>query len=322
MTRLPIAALLVAATLFTRSADAAGELDAARRLTDEGRHGAALIEVDRHLKGSPEDAAGRFLRARLLVAVGRVDEAVTLYRRLAADLPGHPEPHNNLATLFAARGEVERARRELLAALATHPSYAAAFDNLQTLHARLASIAYRRALGNGEEESRPLKLVDLPAIHDLAPTPPLIAAAIPTPETPARPAADAPTTPAAGPAPNEPAADPAREVLHAVKDWAATWSAKDVRGYLAHYSTEYRPEELSREQWRAQRASRLTKPRSIRVTLKNLSVRVLTADTAQVVFEQGYQADNYRDRVSKRLTLKRTADGWKIIEEKTLSVLS
>lgn len=325
-----LAALLLTAASLTLSTSATADLAAAQRLADAGRTQAALSEVERHLNAHPTDPGGRFLRAHLLTRIGRDEEALTLYRQLAAELPRNPEPHNNLAAIFAARGEVEQARQSLLAALATHPSYAAAFDNLQALHGRLASIAYRRALGNGEGKAKqPLELTALSGIHQLAPTRPVVVATAPAthPTTAPKPHASTQPTPtappaAAKPSPKDPATDPAQTVLKLVKGWAAAWSAQDVTRYLAHYSDDYRPDGMSHRQWRAQRERRLTKPRAIRVTLKRLSVRVIAADTVHAVFEQSYRADTYHDRVRKRLTLKRLGDGWKIVTEQTLEVLS
>ena len=329
MTRPSLAAArIIAAIILTLSLNAAADLDEARRLAERGDTAAALRAVDNHLKASPDDIAGRFLRARLLTDSGRREAAAKLYRELAVELPDRPEPHNNLAALYAEEGEVERAREALLAALATHPSYAATFDNLQALHAHLAGIAYRRALGNGEGAPRaPLRLATLPAIHDLpAPPPVTVAAAEPQPApipaikpTPKPAPVAAPAKPE--PKPAKPATDPARGVLDAVKGWASAWSNKDVAGYLAHYAADYRPADMNRRRWVAQRKLRLSKPRTIQVTLKELRVRITGEDSAEALFEQRYRADTYKDRVRKQLTLKRGADGWKIVAEKTLAVL-
>ncbi|GAB6042743.1 L,D-transpeptidase Cds6 family protein [Endothiovibrio diazotrophicus] len=319
MTRIPLAGL-IAATLLAASFSAAADLAEARRLADQGRNDAALSAVEHHLREQPEDVAGRFLHARLLAATGHQQEAIRLYRRLADELPHNPEPRNNLAALYAARGEVERARQALLEALATHPSYATAFDNLQTLHARLASIAYRRALGGDDNDggsSEPLHLTALPAIHDLPHRPPaLVAARIP----------EGTPTPVATPSPQRQPPSNGEEgtiesIRRTVQAWAVAWSAKDVKGYLAHYAGNYRPEELTHAEWSAQRRVRLNKPRHIQVTLKKLQVRLTGPDSAEAVFEQSYNADSYADRVIKQLTLRRSADGWKIVVEQTLSVL-
>lgn len=57
-----------------------------------------------------------------------------------------PEPHNNLAALYAARGELDRAREALEDAVRALPSYSLANENLGDIHLRLAERAYQRAV--------------------------------------------------------------------------------------------------------------------------------------------------------------------------------
>jgi len=56
-----------------------------------------------------------------------------------------PEPHNNLAVLYAQKGELALARDELLLAIATAPDYALAHENLGDVYAQLAAEQYERA---------------------------------------------------------------------------------------------------------------------------------------------------------------------------------
>ena len=109
-----------------------------------------------------------------------------------------------------------------------------------------------------------------------------------------------------------------QEVIQAVQSWAAHWSAKDVAGYLASYTGDYRPSDLgSHKAWIAQRRLRITRPRYIKVALKNLRVELRGTDQAEVNFEQHYQSDKFRDRMHKTLRLQREQGRWLIVEEKT-----
>ena len=67
--------------------------------------------------------------------------------------------------------------------------------------------------------------------------------------------------------------------------------------------------------WSAQRRDRLAAASSVKVSVDNLDVSFPEAGTAKAEFTQGYQADNYRDRVRKTLTLSRTESGWRIVRE-------
>lgn len=124
---------------------AAEDLDRVQRLQREGGSATALVEAERHLAQEPRDAQMRFLRANLLADASRVLEAIDELQRLAQEFPSLPEPHNNLATLYAARGEYDKARASLEEALRLQPSYATAHENLGDVHAALAAQAYATA---------------------------------------------------------------------------------------------------------------------------------------------------------------------------------
>jgi Flp pilus assembly protein TadD len=115
-------------------------------LAAAGQQAEALERVQRLLVERPRDPQLRFLNGVLLVETGRPDDAADVFARLANDYPEIPEPHNNLAVLYAARGEYDKARAALDAALRANPDYAVAHLNLGDLHAQLARRSYERAL--------------------------------------------------------------------------------------------------------------------------------------------------------------------------------
>jgi predicted nucleic acid-binding Zn-ribbon protein len=129
------------------------------------------------------------------------------------------------------------------------------------------------------------------------------------------------STPASPALPSGAAQDSAaikQEVIQAVKSWAAHWSARDVAGYLASYTGNYRPPDMgSHNAWVAQRRLRITRPRYIKVALKNIRVELRGTDQAEVNFEQHYQSDKFRDRIHKTLRLQREQGRWLIVGEKT-----
>ncbi|NSL54279.1 TolC family outer membrane protein [Uliginosibacterium aquaticum] len=144
---------------------------------------------------------------------------------------------------------------------------------------------------------------DLPAYEPLD-----LAAAMAARPTPAK----APL-PAPSPAP-VPATIPA-QCEFAVQDWAAAWSAKDLKKYMGYYSNNFEPlTRADREDWRRFRAERLDKE-NISVEPRNLSVKQLTADTCEANFRQRYRSSDFNDDVDKRLVLKKEANAWRIIQE-------
>jgi Flp pilus assembly protein TadD len=139
-------------------AAAATALEQARRLFAEGKRDDALLVVNRALERSPRDAALRFTRGVMLGESGRADEALQVFIGLTQDFPELPEPHNNLATLYAARGELDKARVALEDAVRALPSYALAHENLGDVYLRMAQRAWARAADLDPRSDAPAKL--------------------------------------------------------------------------------------------------------------------------------------------------------------------
>ena len=330
------------------------DLASAQRLYEEGHADEALTEVDSLLQANAADPELRFLKGIIYAEQGRNDDAIEIFAALTQDYPELPEPYNNLAVLFAEKGEFEKARESLLAAIQTHPSYSTAHENLGDLYAKMASMAYDRALEEDKaNESARVKLSTVNGLFSIpqpqavanASSPPAASAAPPA-ATASRPAAPAheqpepampqpattvaaatPVRPSPSPAPVPPAPEtsststPAAattqsaDVTAAVERWRTAWSARDVQGYLGAYSSDYAPRGMTHDAWSAQRRERLAAASSVKVSVDNLAVSFPDAGTAKAEFTQGYQADNYRDRVRKTLTLARTESGWRIVRE-------
>ena len=120
---------------------------------------------------------------------------------------------------------------------------------------------------------------------------------------------------AADPPPPVVKTDPAADVLKSVQAWSAAWAAKNVRGYLAAYLPDYKPQGMSREAWEKQRLERIGKPRVIEVELSDVRVSVQDDSHASVSFAQRYRSDLYRDSTRKTLQLEKAGDAWLIASE-------
>lgn len=125
---------------------AAQALEQARKLYAQGKNDEALATIQAGLARAPGDVQLRFQRGVIEADSGRIDAAIETFSALAEDFPELPEPHNNLATLYAARGELDLARSALEDAIRALPSYALAHENLGDVRLRLAERAYQRAL--------------------------------------------------------------------------------------------------------------------------------------------------------------------------------
>ena len=126
--------------------------DDVERLIRNGQLDRASQASAEHLKKSPQDPQMRLLSSRILDAQGKSNEALTLLESLTLEFPELPEPHNNLAVLYARAGRVQDALESLNKALLARPDYAVALENLGDLHLSLALQAYQRA---GQSPSAP-----------------------------------------------------------------------------------------------------------------------------------------------------------------------
>ena len=165
--RSPLAFLAVAALMAApaaHAADAPGEsasapfeiseaarkayaqtMSEARELLARKQYDEAIARLDRLAAERPREPQARFLKAIALADQNKTDAALAVYRDLVADFPEMPEPHNNLAVLYAQKGALGLARDELLLAIRTAPDYAVARENLGDVYAQLAAEQYERA---------------------------------------------------------------------------------------------------------------------------------------------------------------------------------
>ena len=121
------------------------ELADAAKLIREGHYAEARAKVDAVLAGDAKNPQARFIRGVIETDEGDGDEAFATFQGLTEDYPELPEPHNNLAVIWAKRGRYDKARIELQAALAINPDYAIAHESLGDVYSRLAAGEFERA---------------------------------------------------------------------------------------------------------------------------------------------------------------------------------
>ena len=90
-----------------------------------------------------------------------------------------------------------------------------------------------------------------------------------------------------------------------MQGWAKAWSAKDVKGYLAHYAFDFEvPGGMTRAAWEKERADRIERPKSIDVTVKVLNAQASDSE-ATVTFRQSYKSDTLKSHNTKTETFSR-----------------
>ena len=346
------AGLLLIALALPVHADA---LQDASLLLKQGQKPQALEKIDQYLAGKPKDAQGRFLKGLILTEMARTPEAITVFTKLTEDYPELPEPYNNLAVIYAQQKNYEKAKQALEMAIRTHPSYATAHENLGDIYAQMASQAYDKALqidsGNASAQTKLAMIRDLmgsagrpgtarpvgKTSSGASATPPaklpeektVVAAAPKVVATAPKPIATAPKPIATVPAPAapvaaapvaaaKPAADMAdNEIAKTLDAWAAAWSKKNVKAYLAFYAKNFQtPGSISRASWEAERAQRINKPGGIQVDIENPRVSQDGPDRVTVRFRQHYRSASLKTSSNKVVVLVRNEGRWLIQQER------
>ena len=106
----------------------------------------AATQADTYLLTTPGDPQMQFLKGLIQRDQGKTDAAIATFKAMTQDFPELPEPYNNLAVLLASQNQIDKAREALELAVRANPDYATAQENLGDLYAKLASLAYLRAL--------------------------------------------------------------------------------------------------------------------------------------------------------------------------------
>ncbi|MDX8386013.1 MAG: tetratricopeptide repeat protein [Gallionella sp.] len=333
-------ALIGALLLSTSHLSQAANLTEANQLFRQGNYAQALAKTDAYLADTPQDAQGRFLKGLILTEQNKVQDAVIIFSSLIDDFPELPEPHNNLAVLYASQGEFDKARVSLEMAIRTHPSYSTAHENLGDIYAKMASQAYDRALqldrGNSATQTKLAMIQDLfdsNAQQALALPEPVKAAVIPV-KVAIAPVIAVPVVsvkaepPKPQPAPvalptkvasvDDGPTEQLTDVLDTVNAWAVSWSAQNVDEYLSHYAADFKPKgSTSLAMWEATRKKRVSAPKFIKVRINKPTVIFTDNTHATVKFHQSYRANHFKANNNKTLTLVKTDNTWLIQKERS-----
>lgn len=263
----------------------------------------ALDHANRYLANNPKDAQARFLKGLILADQGKTNDAIAVFTGLTEDYPELPEPYNNLAVLYASQSKYDAAKNALEMAIRAHPDYATAHENLGDLYAKMASIAYDKALAlDSKNAAARTKLATLQNMIQGQSHPPAAAKPAAAPK------------PAAKPESQPKPASPNNGVEAAIARWAHAWSARDADAYLAAYASDFTSDGLSRSDWEAQRRARIAAPKSISVDIGDLKIEQ-QGDTARATFRQTYRSDRLTSVVTKTLKLALQNGEWRIVGE-------
>ena len=242
--------------------------------------------------------------------------------------PSYATAHENLGDLYA-----RLASQAYDKALQIDSSNASAQNKLALIRDLMVTASRPGKATKPISEPRPVEPVKLAEAPKSAPPP----AAAPVPPPAAAPAAAAAAVPVAAvatptptgavaapakpvevarPAPAKSADDATAEIDKAVGQWAAAWSRKDVKAYLAVYARDFKtPAGESRAAWDAERRKRIARPGTIQVTYENLRVTV-DGDIATVKFRQHYKSASLKTSSNKVLIMGKRDGKWQILQER------
>ena len=245
---------------------------------------------------------------------------------LTDDYPDLPEPYNNLAVLYADKGQYEKARLTLEKSLRTHPSYATAHENLGGIYAKMASQAYDRAFQldrNNTSAHTKLTLIKDIYTHNKSIKTAVTKTSPPVTIAPTHTTSPVFPAPVAAPNTTQPAPVKAATtdvhtatIIQAVREWAAAWSAQDIKRYFAAYAKDFKtPDGESMQKWRATRTSRIQHPAFIQVAIDQPEIDFKDEVHARVTFIQTYRASHLKSVSRKTLLLVHAGKKWLIQEE-------
>ncbi len=125
--------------------------------------------------------------------------------------------------------------------------------------------------------------------------------------------------PAKTPEPARPAAgaEDSDEVLSSVNGWAKAWAGQKVPAYLGYYAKSFQPPKgESRSSWEASRKDRISRPKSIDVSVDAPKIKFNDDGRAVVSFTQHYRSDSLKTSTGKTLVLAKNNGKWLIVEER------
>ena len=103
-----------------------------------------------------------------------------------------------------------------------------------------------------------------------------------------------------------------------INDWSTAWENKDVESYLSYYTSDYTSEYFDSHQlWKKDRENRIKNKTSIKILISNIDIEfnIEESEIAFVKFIQNYESDKYKDSVTKKITLIKENNNWKIKNE-------
>ena len=110
------------------------------------------------------------------------------------------------------------------------------------------------------------------------------------------------------------------DINYAIENWRKAWQSGDTENYLNSYGANFEPaNDLTFEQWQAQRRTRVLPSKKIELELSDFDVSFENQNQQAVaIFTQAYSSSTYSDTSRKKLLLENQQSSWKIISEQQI----
>jgi tetratricopeptide (TPR) repeat protein len=290
----------------------------------KGDSRAALTQVESLKKDlSPIDYANT--KASALMMLGRWQQAASLLEPYYENDRTNLLVANNYAVALWGMDKKDQARKVLETSLNTASP---AFRSLRKIYSAQAAEAYAKALNEKNSAPTPILLAASSSGVDLVDKPIVVAQASKAPASAPVSASTSKASPAATLVEQAPTAQPAtvekdtspspqelESITANMGEWVKAWSSKNVKSYLAYYSTSFSPDKgLSYSEWLEQRKQRVAKPGAINVEISIMKV-VKSKNKIVVTFRQKYNSANVNTNSVKCLEWVNDKGTWLITRE-------
>lgn len=99
-----------------------------------------------------------------------------------------------------------------------------------------------------------------------------------------------------------------------LRDWVATWMAKDVNKYMTFYAKEFAPARMSSARWITERRRLVGKAGPIDIRVEDVQARA-QGEYVVTSFKQVYNSQDFKDVSLKTLTWRQINGEWVIFKE-------
>jgi hypothetical protein len=107
------------------------------------------------------------------------------------------------------------------------------------------------------------------------------------------------------------------DLLISIERWRRDWESRDTETYLRHYAVNFSSNDMTLEQWSAQKRQVNASKAWIKVQLSDVSLLLYPGkeEIAVATFDQDYASSNLSNKMKKRQYWIKEGGKWRIVYE-------